>query len=80
MKRLIIAIALVLASPLAAASSCEKDIREIDKALSKPATVPAANVAEAKKLRAEGSSLCIGGKKDEARAVLRKAMRLLDLG
>ena len=80
MKRLIIATALVLASPLAVANSCEKDIREIDKALSKPTKVSAANVSEARKLRAEGSTLCISGKKDESRSVLRKAMRLLDLG
>lgn len=80
MKRLLIAPLLALACSGAIASTCQKDLREIDKALANPGKVTPANVAEARKLRAEGASLCHAGKQDEARGVLRKATRLLDLG
>lgn len=80
MKRLLIAPLLALACSGAFASTCQKDLREIDKALANPGKASPANVAEARKLRAEGASLCHAGKQEEARGVLRRATRLLDLG
>ena len=80
MKRLLVAPLLALACSGAIASTCQKDLREIDKAIANPGKGNQANVAEARKLRAEGATLCHAGKQEEARAVLRKATRLLDLG
>lgn len=80
MKRLLVAPLVVLACSSAFASTCQKDLREIDRALANPGKAGAANVAEARKLRVEGASLCHGGKPEEARGVLRRATRLLDLG
>lgn len=80
MKRLLIAPLLAFACSGAIASTCQKDLREIDKALANPGKSTPANVAEARKLRGEGASLCQSGKSDEARWVLRKATRLLGLG
>ena len=80
MKRLLIAPLLALACSGAFASTCQKDLREIDKALVNPGRVSASDIAEVRKLRAEGASLCHAGKEYEARGVLRKATRLLGLG
>ena len=79
-KTAILATIFALAAPLAQASNCQHDLREIDKAFAKPRKgVTAENVAEARKIRAEGASLCHAGKDEAARDALRPALRLLKI-
>jgi hypothetical protein len=78
MKRIALAVALVLATPLALASRCPIDMKAIDAALPK-AKLDAAQAAEVKKLRAEGEQLHKAGKHSESEAALAKAKKLLGI-
>ncbi len=80
MKRLVIAAALALASSHSAAASCTQVLLDIDKALAKNQKLKPEQRAEARKSRDDGAKLCYARKEDEAQQVLRKAVRLLDLG
>lgn len=79
-KRLLIAAALALGSSHAAAASCTDVLRDIDMALAKNQKLKPEQRAEAKKSRDDGAKLCYARKEDEAQQVLRKAVRLLELG
>lgn len=80
MKQTILAaiLATALASP-ALASSCPRHMAEIDAALAKNPSVSAADMAEARKLRAEGEAQHKAGKHKESEEALAKAKKLLGM-
>jgi hypothetical protein len=78
MKRLILAAAIALASPLAMAHNCPNEMKAIDAALPK-AKLDANQAAEVKKLRADGEQLHKSGKHGESMAALGKAKGILGL-
>lgn len=80
LKNIVFATALVItgASP-AFASSCPKHMKAIDEALSKNPSVSAQQMAEVKKLRADGESLHGSGKHAESMAALGKAEKVLGI-
>ena len=78
MKRIIVSLALALASGAVLANSCPKEMRAIDEALPK-AKLSAAQAAEVKKLRAEGEKLHKEGKHDASMAALGKAKGMLGI-
>lgn len=78
MKRTALFAALALASSLAFAASCPKEMKAIDAALP-AAKLDAAKSAEVKKLRAEGEQLHKNGKHAESIAALGKAKGILGI-
>jgi hypothetical protein len=76
MKRTILFAALALASSAVLAGNCPAQMREIDAALPK-AKLDAKQLAEVKKLRAEGEELHKAGKHSESMAALAKAKKIL---
>jgi hypothetical protein len=72
------AIALALASGVAYAGNCPNEMKAIDAALPK-ATLSEAQMAEVKKLRAEGETLHKAGKHSESMAALGKAKKILKI-
>ncbi len=78
MKRLILALALALAAPLAFAHNCPNEMKAIDAALPK-AKLDARQMAEVKKLRADGEKLHNDGKHSESMATLGKAKKMLGI-
>jgi hypothetical protein len=78
MKRTALLAALVLASSLAAAGNCPNEWKSIDAALPK-AKLDAQQMAEVKKLRAEGEQLHKAGKHSESMATLGKAKKILGI-
>ena len=78
MKRIALLAALVLATPFALASRCPVDMKAIDAALPK-AKLDDKQMAEVKKLRAEGEQLHNAGKHSESEAALAKAKKLLGI-
>jgi hypothetical protein len=78
MKRIILTLALALASGSVLAHSCPKEMRAIDDALPK-AKLSAAQTDEVKKLRAEGEKLHKEGKHDASMAALGKAKGILGI-
>jgi len=78
MKRLILALALALAAPLAFAHNCPNEMKAIDAALPK-AKLDARQIAEVKKLRADGEKLHNDGKHSESMATLGKAKKMLGI-
>lgn len=78
MKRTALFAALVVASSLAAAGNCPNEWKAIDAALPK-AKLDAKQVAEVKKLRAEGEQLHKAGKHGESMATLGKAKKILGI-
>jgi hypothetical protein len=76
MKRLALAVALVLAAPFALAHNCPNEMKAIDAALPK-AKLDAKQAAEVKKLRADGEQLHKAGKHSESMAALGKAKGIL---
>ncbi|MCW5751880.1 MAG: hypothetical protein KIT81_12095 [Alphaproteobacteria bacterium] len=80
MSRLVIVVAALLAmSGSAFASSCPRHMKSIDEALAKNPTLAAAELAEAKKLRAEGEELHKAGKHAESMTALGKAEAILKI-
>ena len=75
---MVLAAALILASGTAAAFHCPKDMKEIDAALSK-AKLDAKQMAEVKKLRAEGEELHKAKKHQESVDTLAKAKKILGI-
>lgn len=71
-------VALAFASTSAFAFHCPKDMKAIDAALPK-AKLSAAQMAEVKKLRAEGEALHKAGKHQESVDTLAKAMDILGI-
>ncbi|MCC6473790.1 MAG: hypothetical protein IT514_08605 [Burkholderiales bacterium] len=74
----LIAVASLAASP-ALAFHCPADMAKIDAALGRNPQLPAAALAEAKKLRAQGEALHKAGKHQESVDTLAKAMQLLKI-
>ena len=78
MKRLVLTIALAAAAPLAFANNCPNEWKAIDAALPK-AKLDSKQMAEVKKLRAEGEKLHKDGKHSESMATLGKAKKILKI-
>ena len=78
MKRLLIAGALAAAAPLAIANNCPNEWKAIDAALPK-AKLDDKQMAEVKKLRADGEQLHKAGKHSESMATLGKAKKILKI-
>jgi hypothetical protein len=70
---------LVLASGQAFAFHCPMDMKKIDEAMAKNPKLSAAQMADVKKLRAEGETLHKAGKHQESVDTLGKAMKMLSL-
>ena len=78
MKRLALLAALTLASSVALANSCPREMKAIDAALPK-AKLSAEQKSEVQKLRAEGESHHKAGKHAESMAALGKAKGILGI-
>jgi len=76
--RKVLFVALAFAATSAFAFHCPKDMKAIDAALPK-ANLSAEQMAEVKKLRAEGEAYHKAGKHQEAVDSLGKAMRILGI-
>lgn len=79
LKQIAFAAFLVTASSMALAFHCPKDMKKIDEALAKGPKLSAEQLAEVKKLRAEGESLHKAGKHQESVDTLGKAMKMLSI-
>lgn len=73
----LVAAALLAMSGAAMAFHCPADMAKIDAALAKNPTLSAAEMAEVKKLRADGEALHKAGKHSDSVATLAKAMKIL---
>lgn len=71
--------ALLLASASAWAYHCPVEMQKIDEALGKNPPLTAQQLAEVKKLRADGEALHKAGKHDESLATLEKAKAILNI-
>ena len=78
MKRIALASALAFAACTALAHNCPNEWKAIDAALPK-AKLDSKQMAEVKKLRAEGESLHKAGKHSESMASLGKAKKMLGI-
>lgn len=74
-----LAAALLFASSAAFAFHCPKDMHAIDEALAKNPKLSDAQLAEVKKLRAEGEALHKAGKHQESIDTLEKAEKILGI-
>lgn len=82
MKKLTVtaaATALLFASSAALAFHCPADMKKIDDAMAKNPSLSAAQMADVKKLRAEGEVFHKAGKHQESVDTLAKAMKILDI-
>ena len=70
---------LALASTQAFAFHCPMDMKKIDEAMAKNPQLSAGQMAEVKKLRAEGETLHKAGKHQESVDTLAKARKLLKI-
>ena len=77
MKRTIAAVATMLFAGAALAFHCPADMKKIDEALAKNPKLTAEQMAEVKKLRAEGEASHKAGKHQESVDTLAKAMKIL---
>lgn len=78
-RNLVLALALMLASGMASASHCPKDMKAIDAALDAEPKLSADQLAEVKKLRAEGEALHKAGRHKESEDALAKGMKILNI-
>jgi hypothetical protein len=78
-KQFLLAAVLVLLSASVLAFHCPQDMKKIDDALAANPKISAAQLAEVKKLRAEGETLHKAGKHQEALDTLAKAMAILKI-
>lgn len=78
LKALFVA-ATIAASGAAFAMHCPADMKKIDDALAKNPSISAEQMAEVKKLRAEGEYLHKAGKHQESVDTLGKAMKILGI-
>jgi hypothetical protein len=78
MIRIAIAVAFALASSVSFAGNCPNEWKAIDAALPK-AKLDAKQMAEVKKLRADGEQLHKDGKHSESMATLGKAKKILKI-
>ena len=78
MKRTALFVALAFAGSVALASTCPKLMKQIDEALPS-AKISAAQMAEVKKLRADGEAHHKAGKHADSEAALMKAKGILGI-
>lgn len=78
MKRVALLTVLALFSSLAMAFSCPKLMKQVDAALPS-AKLSASQMAEVKKLRADGEAFHKAGKHNESEAALKKAKGILGI-
>ena len=78
MKKVLVLAALALFSSLAVASNCPKLWKQVDAALPS-AKLSASQMAEVKKLRADGEALHKSGKHADSEAALNKAKKMLGI-
>ncbi|MCU0870354.1 MAG: hypothetical protein MUF30_12300 [Burkholderiales bacterium] len=76
---LLVGAALACTAAVASANHCPMDMKAIDAALAKNPSLSATDLAEVKKLRADGEALHKAGKHAESVESLGKAMKLLGL-
>ena len=79
MKRTLAAVAALLFAGAALAFHCPADMKKIDAALAKNPKLTEAQMADVKKLRAEGETLHKAGKHQESVDTLAKAMKILGI-
>jgi hypothetical protein len=77
--RLVLAAAALAAAGVANAMHCPADMKAIDDALAKKPNLTAEQLAEVKKLRAEGEALHKASKHTESVDTLSKAMKILGI-
>ncbi len=78
-KQSLLAASLFLACASAFAFHCPLDMKKIDEALAKNPPLSAQQLAEVKKLRAEGEVLHKAGKHQESVDTLTKALTILNI-
>jgi hypothetical protein len=78
MKRIALLAALALFSSIALANSCPKLMKQIDGALP-GAKLNASQMADVKKLRADGEAFHKAGKHSDSEAALNKAKKILNI-
>jgi len=78
-KRIVLSVALALASASAFAFHCPKDMAKIDAALAKHPSLSAEQMSAVKKYRAEGEAYHKAGKHQESVDTLAKAMKILGI-
>ena len=79
MKRFMTLIFMLVFSGAALAFHCPVDMKKIDAALDKKPTLSAEQMAEVKKLRADGEAFHKAGKHQESVDTLAKAMKILGI-
>jgi hypothetical protein len=79
LKQLVVAVGLAFAASVALASHCPMDMKKIDAALASNPKISSEQLAEVKKLRAEGEELHKAGKHQESVDTLAKAMKILGI-
>lgn len=79
MKKTALFTSLMLASLTAFAFHCPADMKKIDEALAKKPQLSEKDMAEVKKLRADGEKLHKDGKHQESVDTLAKAMKILKI-
>jgi hypothetical protein len=77
--RSVLAAVALLASGAAFAFHCPADMKKIDEALASSPKLSAEQMAEVKKLRADGEALHKAGKHQESVDTLAKAMKILNV-
>jgi len=77
--RSVLAAGALLASGAAFAFHCPADMKKIDEALASSPKLSAEQMAEVKKLRADGEALHKAGKHQESVDTLAKAMKMLNV-
>lgn len=76
---LVVACSLCLASAVALANHCPKDMKKIDAALAAKPELSAADLDQVKKLRAEGEALHKAGDHEKSIETLGKALKILKI-
>jgi hypothetical protein len=79
LRNILAAVALTVAAGAANAMHCPMDMKAIDEALAKKPNLSAEQLAEVKKLRAEGEALHNAGKHKESVETLGKAKSILGI-
>ncbi|MBI3777794.1 MAG: hypothetical protein HY274_02590 [Gammaproteobacteria bacterium] len=79
LRLFVVAIGLMLAAGNAFAFHCPKEMKKIDDALAAKPNITAEQMAEVKRLRAEGEALHKQGKHQESLDTLGKAEKILNI-
>lgn len=79
LKQILMAAAFAFTSSAALAFHCPADMKKIDDALAKNPKLSAAQMAEVKKLRADGETAHKAGKHQDSVETLAKAMKILGI-